>query len=65
MNLVVLTRAEKGWTQAELAQRSGVSRKAISRVEAGALPSVLVAGKLAAVLGLDVADILDPGREAA
>lgn len=51
-------RAERerlGWTQAELAERIGVSRKTINTVENGVfIPSTLVALKLARALGRPV-----------
>ena len=41
-------RAERGWTQAELADRIGVSRKTINTVENGVfIPSTVLALKLA------------------
>jgi putative transcriptional regulator len=48
-------RAERGWTQAELAERVGVSRKTINTVENGVfIPSTLVALKIARALGCTV-----------
>ena len=51
-------RAERerlGWTQAELAERIGVSRKTVNTVENGVfIPSTLVALKLARALGRPV-----------
>ncbi len=44
-------RGELGWTQAELAERVGVSRKTVNTVENGVfVPSTVLALKLAAVL---------------
>lgn len=44
-------RARLGWTQAELAERVGVSRKTINTVENGVfVPSTLLALKLARAL---------------
>lgn len=44
-------REARGWTQAELAERTGVSRKTVNTVENGVfVPSVLVALKLARAL---------------
>jgi putative transcriptional regulator len=48
-------RAERGWTQAELAERVGVSRKTINTVENGVfVPSTVLALKLAAAIGKPV-----------
>ncbi len=51
-------RARHGLTQAELAIRVGVSRKTINTVENGVfVPSVLLALRLARVLGCAVEDL--------
>lgn len=51
-------RARLGWTQAELAERVGVSRKTINTVENGVfVPSTVLALRLARVLGVRVEDI--------
>lgn len=48
-------RARLGWTQAELADRVGVSRKTVNTVENGVfVPSTLLALKLAQALGKPV-----------
>lgn len=48
-------RMRLGWTQAELAERVGVSRKTINTVENGVfIPSTLLALKLAAAIGKPV-----------
>ena len=48
-------REAKGWTQAELAERIGVSRKTVNTVENGVfVPSTVVALKLAGALGCPV-----------
>ncbi|WP_019834512.1 helix-turn-helix transcriptional regulator [Sphingomonas sp. PR090111-T3T-6A] len=48
-------RARHGWTQAELAERAGVSRKTINTVENGVfVPSTILALRLARVLGQPV-----------
>ena len=48
-------REVKGWSQAELARRSGVSQSTISRLEAGTTPSIDLNNleKLASALGCD------------
>ena len=51
-NALRATREARGWTQAELAERIGVSRKTINTVEnAVFVPSTVIALKLAAALG--------------
>ena len=48
-------RGRHGWSQADLAERSGVSRTEISAIETGrVMPSVVVALRLAATLGESV-----------
>ncbi len=48
-------RVAAGWTQAELAERVGVSRKTINTVENGVfVPSTVLALKLARALGVSV-----------
>ena len=48
-------REERGWTQAQLAEAMGVSRKTVNTVENGVFsPSVVVALKFAAALGQPV-----------
>ena len=51
-------RTERGWTQAELAERVGVTRKTVNTVENGVfVPSALLALKLARALGEPVEDL--------
>jgi putative transcriptional regulator len=48
-------RIEQGWTQAELAERVGVTRKTVNTIENGVfVPSALLALKLARALGQPV-----------
>ena len=54
-NLVKLYRRQRGWSQAELARRAGVSRTAVSVVEVNRLvPSVAAALSLASAFGCTV-----------
>ena len=54
-NTVREAREAKGWTQAELAERIGVSRKTVNTVEnAVFVPSTVIALKLANALGQPV-----------
>ena len=51
-------RTALGWTQAELAERVGVTRKTVNTVENGVfVPSALLALKLARALGERVEDL--------
>jgi putative transcriptional regulator len=48
-------REERGWTQADLAARIGVSRKTVNTVEIGVfIPSTVIALKMAEAFGLTV-----------
>jgi molybdate-binding protein/DNA-binding XRE family transcriptional regulator len=63
MNLSPLAdaRRDRGWSQAALAQKSGVSRPEISAIETGRLvPSVSVALRIAAALGQPVEAVFGP-----
>ena len=54
-NILRAERERLGWTQAELAERIGVSRKTVNTIENGVfLPSTLVALKLGRALGRPV-----------
>jgi putative transcriptional regulator len=60
-NRIRVLRAERGWSQAELGERAGVSRQAINAVETGKFdPSLPLAFTLADVFGLRIEDIFDP-----
>ena len=57
-NRLKVLRAERDLTQADLAQRVGVTRKTINTVERGVfVPSTLLALRLARVLGVPVEDV--------
>lgn len=57
-NRVAELRAERAWTQAELAQRIGVSRQSINAIETGRFdPSLPVAFRLARLFDLTIEDI--------
>jgi putative transcriptional regulator len=57
-NRLLDLRAERGLTQAALAERVGVSRKTINTVENGVfVPSTVLALKLARALGQSVEEI--------
>ena len=51
-------RSERGWTQAELAERIGVSRKTINTVENNVfIPSTILALRLAQALAVPVGQL--------
>ena len=59
-NRLKVLRAERDWTQADLAERIGVSRQAINALETNKhTPSLELAFKLAAAFALNVEDIFD------
>ena len=59
-NLVEL-RAGKGWSQAELAERLGVSRQTINAIERGKYdPSLPLAFQIARMFDKQIEDIFDP-----
>ncbi len=57
-NRIRVLRAEKGWSQAELAERVHVSRNSINAVENGKFdPSLPLAFRIADAFGLTVEDV--------
>lgn len=57
-NRLRVLRAEKGWTQADLAERLGVSRQAVNALETEKHdPSLDLAYRIAAQFGAAVEDI--------
>jgi putative transcriptional regulator len=60
-NRLRVLRAEHDWSQAELAERAGVSRQTINAVETEKYePSLGLAFKLARLFGLRVEDVFHP-----
>ena len=66
-NRLPVLRAERGWSQAALAERLGVSRQTVNAIEKGRYdPSLPLAFKIAEVFGLAIEDVFEPeevGRE--
>ena len=61
-NRLRVLRAERGWSQAELGGRIGVSRQAVNAVETGKHdPSLPLAFRLARLFGLRIEEIFDDG----
>ncbi len=63
-NRLKVLRAERDWSQAELAGRLGVSRQAVNAIETGKHdPSLPLAFKLARLFDTAIEDIFDDGDE--
>ena len=57
-NRIRVLRAERNWSQAELAERIGVSRNAVNSIENGRFdPSLPMAYRFSDLFGLPVEDI--------
>ncbi len=57
-NTIKVERAKKNWTQAELAEKIGISRQAMNSIETGKfVPSTLLALKMAKVFETSVEEI--------
>ncbi|HXI21648.1 MAG TPA: helix-turn-helix transcriptional regulator [Gemmatimonadales bacterium] len=55
-------RAEREWSQADLAERLGVSRQTINAIETGKYdPSLPLAFAIARLFGRRIEDMFDPG----
>lgn len=60
-NRLKVLRAERDWTQAQLAQRLEVSRQTVNAVETGKYdPSLPLAFKLAEIFDLSIEEIFQP-----
>lgn len=65
-NRLHVLRAEHRWTQADVAERVGVSRQTVNAVETGKHdPSLPLAFKLAAVFGQSIEVIFQPEEDLA
>jgi putative transcriptional regulator len=64
-NRLRVLRAERHWSQADLAERLGVSRQTINALETGKYdPSLNLAFRLAHLFGLTIEEIFQPEEEA-
>jgi putative transcriptional regulator len=54
-----LGRARRGWSQANLAERSGISRPTISYIERGYVASPVTCRRLAQALGMTLTEIIE------
>jgi putative transcriptional regulator len=63
-NRLRVLRAEREWSQADLAARTDVSRQTINALETGKYdPSLPLAFKIAAVFGKPIEEIFEPDDE--
>jgi putative transcriptional regulator len=63
-NRLKVLRAERDWTQADLAQRLDVSRQTVNAIEKGKYdPSLPLAFRIAQVFGMAIETIFDPNPE--
>ena len=59
-------RAERNWSQADLADKLGVSRQTINAIETGKYdPSLPLAFKIARLVNVRIEDVFEPDDEAA
>lgn len=62
-NKLHVLRAERDWSQADLADRLGVSRQTVNAIETGKYdPSLPLAFKIADLFGLSIEDIFFPEK---
>lgn len=63
-NRLKVLRAERSWSQAELAEALDVSRQTVNTIENGKYdPSLPLAFKMAALFGMRIEDIFTPEEE--
>ena len=61
-NRLKVLRAERNWSQAELAERLLVSRQAVNQIETGRYdPSLPLAFRIGRLFGLRIEEIFDDG----
>ncbi len=62
-NRLRVLRAERGWSQAEVAQRLSVSRQTVNAIEIGKyVPSLPLAFGIARLFELQIEDVFDPNH---
>jgi putative transcriptional regulator len=63
-NVMRELRGERGWSQADLAQKLDVSRQTVNAIETGKYdPSLPLAFKIARLFGMPIEMIFVPGEE--
>ncbi|MGH7720160.1 MAG: helix-turn-helix transcriptional regulator [Gemmatimonadaceae bacterium] len=64
-NTLAVLRAERRWSQGDLAEQLGVSRQTVNALERGKYdPSLPLAFTIARLFGLRIEDIFDPDEAA-
>lgn len=65
-NRLRVLRAERDWTQADLAEKLDVSRQTVNALETGKYdPSLPLAFRIAKLFGLTIEDVFSPEAESA
>ena len=63
-NKLKVLRAERDWSQADLADRLDVSRQTVNAIETGKYdPSLPLAFKIAELFGMKIEEIFTPDKE--
>ncbi|ARJ72161.1 helix-turn-helix transcriptional regulator [Latilactobacillus sakei] len=63
-NRIKVLRAERNWTQADLAERTGISRQAVISIEKYKYtPSLELAFKIAQVFGVEITTVFSPEED--
>ncbi|HEV2851683.1 MAG TPA: helix-turn-helix transcriptional regulator [Thermoanaerobaculia bacterium] len=63
-NRLKVLRAERDWTQADLAERLEVSRQTVNAIEKGKYdPSLPLAFRISRIFALPIEDLFDPEEE--
>lgn len=63
-NRLKVLRAERNWSQADLAERLGVSRQSINALETGKyVPSLVLAFKIACLFQQPIEEIFHPSED--
>jgi putative transcriptional regulator len=63
-NRLKVLRAERDWTQADLADRLEVSRQTVNAIEKGKYdPSLPLAFRISRIFALPIEDLFDPEEE--
>ena len=63
-NALPVLRAERGWSQGDLAERLGVSRQTVNALDRSNYdPSLPLAFKIARLFGRRIEDVFDPDGE--